>query len=335
MSVPIRGRVIVITGASSGIGRETALRLAARGAHLVLAARSAEALADVASHVQRAGGQALVVPTDVAVWSQVSALADRAVERFGRIDAWVNVAAVSLFATVEQAEPEELAQVIRVDLMGTVHGVKAALPTMRRQGSGTLINVGSALSERAVPLQVAYSAAKHGVKGFTEGLRLELERERSGIAVVLIEPSSTNTPFFEHARSKVGRRPNPIPPIYQPSAVAEAIVSALERPVRSIVVGGAGKLLTLAQRVDPRLVDLYMLLGDRAVRDQLSEEPAAKQDNLFSPVPGPGATTGRFSQRSRRTSLYTRLVELRPVPLKGLLAVALLGSAALRWLARG
>jgi NAD(P)-dependent dehydrogenase (short-subunit alcohol dehydrogenase family) len=331
---PLGDQVVVITGASSGIGRETALQLAARGASVVLAARNQEALEEVARQVERIGGRAEAVPTDVASWPQVQALAERAVERFGRIDTLANVAAVSLYATVEQATPEEIEQVIRVDLLGQIHGVKAVLSHMRRQGSGTIINVGSALSERAVPLQAAYSAAKHGLKGFTEALRLELDREQSGISVVLIEPSSVNTPLFDHARSKVGRKPMPIPPIYEPSVVAEAIVSAAERPTRKIVVGGSGKLLVLAERVDPRLLDLYMLFGDRMVKSQLTEEPPSERDNLFAPVEGRGSTTGRFGDRSKSTSVYTRLFELRPVPMKAVLLALLAGSLALWRVAR-
>jgi short-subunit dehydrogenase len=320
-------QVIVIVGASSGIGRETARRVASLGGSVVLAARGTEALEDIAREIESGGGQVEVVPTDVADWPQVQALADRAVARFGRIDTWVNAAAVSLYATIEQAEPDEIAQVIRVDLMGQVHGAKAALSHMRPQGAGTIINVGSALSERAVPLQAAYVAAKHGVKGFTEALRLELAREGSGIAVVLIEPSSTNTPLFDHARSRLGRKPMPIPPIYEPSVVAEAILAAAARPRRSIVVGGSGKLLVLAERVDPRLVDLYMLLGDRMAREQLTDEPAGSDDNLYRPLPGPGSTRGRFGSDAKRTSLYTRFIELRPVPVKALLLGLLAGSA--------
>jgi short-subunit dehydrogenase len=330
MTRPIDAQVVVIVGASSGIGRETALQLAARGASLVLAARNAEALEEVARQVVRIGGQAEVVPTDVTDWPAVRALAHRAVDRFGRIDTWVNAAAVSLYATIEQADPDEMAQVIAVDLIGQIHGVKAALPHLRDQGSGTIINVGSALSERAVPLQAAYAAAKHGVKGFTEALRMELDRERSGIAVVLIEPSSIDTPLFEHARSKTGRMPMPIAPIYAPSVAAEAIVAAAERPSRSVVVGGAGKVLILAERIDPRLVDLYMLTGDRMVKGQLTDAPAPERDNLFAPVPGLGSTTGAFGDRSKSSSLYTRLFERRPVPVKAILAAVLAGGVLWR-----
>ena len=332
MTRPVAAQVVVVVGASSGIGRETALQLGARGASVVLAARGREALEAVADEVQRLGGQPEVVPTDIADRRQSQALAQRAIDRFGRIDTWANVAAVSLYATVEQSEPEEIEQVIRVDLLGQIHGVKAVLPHLKRQGYGTIINVGSALSERAVPLQAAYSAAKHGLKGFTDALRLELEREESPISVVLIEPSSIDTPLFDHARSRLGRKPKPIPPVYQPSAVAEAILSAAEQPRRTIVVGGSGKLLLLADRVDPRLVD-HMLVGDQAARTQVTDEPDDGLDNLFAPVPGPGSTTGRFGHGAKPTSLYTRFVELRPIPLKAML-MALVASVAIWRVAR-
>jgi short-subunit dehydrogenase len=326
---PLEDQVVVIVGASSGIGRETALQMASRGASVVIAARGREALDAVAEEIERGGGRVAVIPTDVVDWGSVQALASDTVDRFGHIDTWVNAAAVSLYATVEHAEVEEIAQVIRVDLLGPIHGVKAVLPYLRWQRSGTIINVGSVLSERAVPLQAAYVAAKHGLKGFTDALRLELERDDSGISVVLIEPSSINTPFFEHARSKLGRQPMPIPPVYEPSAVAEAIVAAAERPRRTIVVGGSGKLLALAERVDPRLTDLYMLLGDNMAKSQVTDQPDDRVDNLFEPVPGRGSTRGRFGDGSRSSSLYTRLFELRPVPVK---AIVLGGLAASVWL---
>ena len=324
---PLGQQVVVITGASQGIGRETALQLAKHGASVVLAARNEEALRELAIQVERLGGQAEVVVTDVADAEQVERLAHRAIERFGRIDTWVNNAAVSIYATVENLEPDEMERLVRVNLMGQMFGSRAAVARMRGQGGGTIINVGSALSERAIPLQSAYVATKHGVAGFTEALRLEMMEEETGIDVVLILPSSMNTPLFNFARSKLGVQPMPVPPVYEPRVVAEAILHAAEHGGRDVVVGGWGKLLTVAQWLSPSLLDRYMLQGARAWKDQRTSRPDDARDNLFEPSTGPGSTTGEFGRDSKATSLYTTYLELHPERKR--IAVAALLFAAL------
>jgi short-subunit dehydrogenase len=330
-SRPLGEQIVVITGASQGIGRETALQLAKHGASVVLAARNEEALRELAAQVERLGGQAEVVVTDVADAAQVERLADRAIERFGRIDTWVNNAAVSIYATVEQLEPEEMERLVRVNLMGQMFGSRAAVSRMRAQdggtGGGTIVNVGSALSERAIPLQSAYVATKHGVAGFTEALRLEMMEEEAGIDVVLILPSSMNTPLFNFARSKIGVQPMPVPPVYEPRVVAEAILHAAEHGGRDVVVGGWGKLLTVAQWLSPSLLDRYMLQGARAWKQQRTSRPDDARDNLFEPSTGPGSTTGDFGRDSKATSLYTTHLELHPGRKR--IAVAALLFAAL------
>ncbi len=329
MPRPISDQIIVITGASSGIGRETALTFGERGAAVVLAARNETALESVAKEVERTGGRAHAVITDVAVWEQVERLARQAVERFGRIDAWVNNAGISTYATVEDLTVAEIERVIQVNLLGQIYGMKAALPYLKRQGQGTIINVASALAERAVPLQAAYCASKHGIKGFTEALRLELAREQSGITVTLIEPSSINTPLFTHARSKMGVKPMPIPPIYEPRVVAEAILFAAEHPRRTIVAGGAGKLMTVMQRISPALLDRYMLQGDRMVTQQKTDQPDDGRDNLDAPMPGSGMTTGDFGQQAKAISPYTRYLEQYPNRVGALLAAGFVGAVSL------
>jgi NAD(P)-dependent dehydrogenase (short-subunit alcohol dehydrogenase family) len=329
MPRPVSNHVIVITGASSGIGRESAIVLGGRGASVVLAARNKAALHEVAREVERLGGIAEVVVTDVADWPQVERLAQAAVRRFGRIDTWVNNAAVSIYATVEELTVEEIERVLHVNLLGQIYGVKAALPHLTGQGRGTIINVASALADRAAPLQAAYCAAKHGVKGFTEALRLELARDHPGITVTLIEPSSINTPLFRQARSKLGVLPQPIPPVYEPRVVAEAILFAVEHPRRDIVVGGSGKLLTVMQRLSPALVDWYMLQRGRAFTQQRTNQPDDGRDNLFAPLSGTGATTGEFGQDSRSESLYTRVLECYPSRQRALVGAGLVSMAAL------
>jgi short-subunit dehydrogenase len=322
-------QVVVITGASSGIGRETAVMLGERGASVVLAARNETALQEVAKEIARLGGAAEAVVTDVAEWSQVERLAQVAIDRFGRIDTWVNNAAVSTYATVEQMSVDEIERVLQVNLLGQIYGMKAVLPQLTRQGQGTIINVASALAERSVPLQAAYCASKHGVKGFTEALRLELARDHPGITVTLIEPSSINTPLFTHARSKLGVKPQPIPPIYEPRVVAETILFAAEHPRRTIVAGGSGKLLTVAQQLSPALVDWYMLQNERGFTQQQTDRPDDGQDNLFAPMGGIGSATGEFGQRSQSTSLYTRYLERHPNRQRVLNLAMLAGLVAL------
>src|SRR5947207_966811 len=294
MTRPLRDQVVVVTGASSGIGRATTALLGEKGAAVVLAARNREALENAAAESERAGGRALAVVTDVAEWDQVQALAAAAVQQFGRIDTWVNNAAISAYGTVEQTEVDEIQRIVQVNLMGQVHGMKAALAQMREQGQGTIINVASALAERAVPLQAAYCATKHGVKGFTEALRLELESDRIPIDVVLVMPSSVNTPLFKHARSKVGVQPMPIPPIYEPRVVAEAIARLAEHPQRQVVVGGSGKALVTGQRLSPSLLDRYMTWRRQMITQQLTQEPDDGVDNFERPLPGPGSVDGDF-----------------------------------------
>jgi short-subunit dehydrogenase len=334
MTRPLAEQVVVITGASSGIGRATAVLAGARHAAVVLAARNRDALEAAAREVERVGGRALAVVTDVAEWPQVQALAAAAVERFGRIDTWVNNAAISSYGTVEQMDVEEMRRVIEVNLMGQIHGMKAALAHMHRQGQGTIVNVASALAERSVPLQAAYCASKHGIKGFTEALRLELQSDRVPIDVVLVEPSSINTPLFTHALSKVGVKPMPIPPIYEPRVVAEAIARVAERPQRVVVVGGAGKAMVVAQRLSPLLLDRYMTWRRQMITQQLTEQPDDGVDNFYRPVAGTGSAEGDFGGQSKGTSVYTRYLELSPARKRVAMLVAALGiGAALRKLA--
>jgi short-subunit dehydrogenase len=324
-------QVVVITGASQGIGRETALLLARRGATVVPAARNEQALGTLAAEIELAGGRCEPVVTDVSDDRAIERLADRAIERFGRIDTWVNNAAVSVYARVDELTAEEMDRVVKVNLLGQMYGAKAAVTRMRPNGKGTIINVGSALSERAVPLQSAYVATKHGVAGFSEALRLELKETAPGIDVVLVLPSSINTPLFNFARSKLGVMPMPVPPVYQPGAVAEAIAHAAEHGGREIVVGGWGKLLILAQQLSSSLLDRYMIQGRRMEEQQKTDRPDDPRDNLFQPSTGPGSTRGAFGDGAKETSIYTRELELHPMRKRAAaLAVVVVGLALFR-----
>jgi short-subunit dehydrogenase len=262
----------------------------------------------------------------------VDRLAARAVARFGRIDTWVNDAAVSLYATVEEAAPEEIEQVLRVNLLGAIYGMKAALPVMRRQGEGTIVNVASVLGHVSVPLQSAYCASKHGLVGFADSLRVELAREGSRVEVVTVLPTSMNTPFFDHARARLGgRRPMPMPPAYDPATVAEAIVHVCEHPQRDVVVGGTGELVLLLARLSPKLIDWFLLLNDSGVKMQTSDRPALPRDALFAPVPGVEPARGGWGDKpwTFAASPYTSWLELHPTLKTAAFGLAALGLAAL------
>ncbi len=324
---PVSEQVWVITGGSSGIGRATALAAGAEGARLVLAARGEAALTAARREVEDAGGEVLVVPTEVADFSQVAELGRRAVERFGRIDSWVNAAAVSVYGEFLDLPIEEIRRVVEVTLLGTVHGTKVALDQMRRQpGGGTVINVSSGLGDRAFPLQSAYSLAKYGVNGLGDALRVELAHAELPLRVATIKPASIDTPFFAHARSRMGVAPQPVPPVYAPELVAAAVLHAAMHPVRELAVGGAASGLGLVARLSPRLLDGSLrLLGYSSQQTNDPELPAA-EDNLFAPVDGPGAVRGGWE--GRRFSLGTWL-GTRPAARSVLLGGAVVGLAAL------
>jgi NAD(P)-dependent dehydrogenase (short-subunit alcohol dehydrogenase family) len=315
-------QVIVVFGASSGIGRETALRAARKGAKVVVSARTDEGLESLVEEIQRAGGEATSLPADVTEFAQVKGVADRTVERYGRIDTWAHVASVALYGMFDELEPEEFKRVIDTDVTGMAYGAMAALPYLKRDG-GAFIGVSSIVAARAIPMLSAYSAGKHGAAGLLEALRLELRHEGAPVSVTNILPSSINTPFFNKARTKMGVKPMGLPPIYQPNIVADAILYAAEHPVRDIVVGGAGKMIVAMQRLSPRMLD--WMLQPIAIKAQQTDEPksADAPNNLFEPVHDYSRTEGDFSKQSMPFSVSDWL-DFHPVARR----VALVGTVA-------
>jgi NAD(P)-dependent dehydrogenase (short-subunit alcohol dehydrogenase family) len=314
----LSGSVVVITGASSGIGRAAALRFAQKGATVVLAARNKQALRDVATECEQLGARVLQLPTDVTDEAAVKELARRARADFGRIDVWVNNAAVSLFARFEESPPDAWRRVVETNLFGYVHGARAVLPIFREQGEGVLINNASILARMGAPYLSAYTTTKFAIRGLSESLRQELLGTDIHVATVL--PASIDTPIFQHAANFTGRAIKPLTPIYPVEKVARAIVRLAERPRRELLVGASGHRLAALRALAPKLGEA--LIARQVDRDHFQDAPApSTTGNLFTPSTV-ADLSGGWRARER----------LRPgrVLLAGLLAVpAVLG---LRWL---
>ncbi len=307
---PIGQQTVVVFGASSGIGRQTALDFAARGAKIVVAARGESGLYSLVEEiyeikrVRRNNCEAFAVVADAADFEQVKKVADAAVEQFGRLDTWVHSAATFIFALFEQIEPHEFKRLIEVNLLGQVHGAMAALPYLKKQG-GALIHVTSVEAWRTVPYQSAYGASKHGIHGFLQALRVELAHHKVPVSVTEIQPAAINTPIYEKGRNKMPFKPRPVPPIYQPNVVSRAILYAAENQTREMIAGGAGLGVMLAERISPTLTDkITDLLG---FVGQKSGEAADrnKGDALFEPIDGYDTVRGRFDKESLGFDPYT------------------------------
>jgi NAD(P)-dependent dehydrogenase (short-subunit alcohol dehydrogenase family) len=314
MPKPLSEQCVVIVGASSGIGRAAALEFAARGASVVVAARTVSALDSLVEEISAKGGTALAVPTDVADPTQVRTLGDTAEARFGHIDTWVNAAAVAVWGRVEDISDEEFDRVMRVNFLGQVHGVHVALPALRRAGDGVIIGIASVEGIRAVPLHGPYTASKWALRGLYDSLRMELAQEGSPIAVTTILPASIDTPFFEHSRSKLGSMPKPPPPLYAPELVAEAIVHAAEHPSREVPVGGSAVGFYMGQRMSPALTDAVMSIRRLGKESQRSDRPDNGADNVDAPMEGLGQVHGNYPGHVLRHSVVTSLLARTPKP---------------------
>jgi NAD(P)-dependent dehydrogenase (short-subunit alcohol dehydrogenase family) len=289
----VKDSVIVVTGASSGIGRATALACASAGAAVVLAARRPEALREVARECEAAGSEALAVPTDVTDADGVQALARRAVERFGRIDVWVNCAAVTAFAPFQEIPLEDFRRVLDVNVMGYVHGARAALPYLRDQGEGVLVNVSSIVSAVPQPYTHAYSMSKAAIRVLSASLRQELRLDGAKrVKVCTVLPATIDTPLFEQAANFTGRRAKAMPPVYSAERVARTIVDLIRVPRREVVVGPMGRNLVMQSKLAPGFTE--RLMARQVDKTHLSRtKPApATHGNLFTPAPGTGSVSG-------------------------------------------
>lgn len=294
--------VAVVTGASSGVGRAIARAFGARGMRVGLIARNREALDDAAEEIRAAGGDALVLPIDVAEARAVEGAADEVVARWGKIDVWVNDAMVSVFSPVSEMRADEYQRVTEVDYLGTVYGTLAALRHMRRRNQGHIIQIGSALAYRSIPLQSAYCASKAAIRGFTDSLRSELIHDRSRIRLSMLQLPAVNTPQFDVVRSRLPRRAQPVPPIYQPEVIARAVLYTLRHPTRELWIGWSAMKAIIGQMLIPGLLDRY--LAKKAYDGQQTDEPRPdRPDNVDSPIPGDRGAHGRFDDRARPRNL--------------------------------
>ncbi len=312
---------VVVTGASAGVGRAVALEFARRRHNVALLARGKERLASAARAARSFGVAALPIPTDVADAAAVETAADRVERELGPIEIWVNNAMATIFAPVHAIAPEEFRRVTEVTYLGQVHGTLAALEHMRARNRGTIVQVGSALSYRAIPLQAAYCAAKFAVRGFTDSLRSELAHEGSRIRLTMVQLPAVNTPQFDWARSRMGKQAQPLPPIFQPEAVACAIVRAACEAPRELWIGRSAVKAILGTLLLPRLGD--RLLASEGYSGQLTSEPRDdRPDNLFEPPPGDPGAHGRFDNRARANVVGFDPRWLRAGAMLGLLALA-------------
>jgi NAD(P)-dependent dehydrogenase (short-subunit alcohol dehydrogenase family) len=322
--------VVAVTGASAGVGRAAVREFARRGADVGLLARDREGLAAAAKEVEAAGRRAVAVPTDVADPDRVEAAATQVERQLGPIDVWVNDAMTSVFAPFTEIEPEEFRRVTEVTYLGYVYGTRAALRRMLPRDRGTIVQVGSALAYRGIPLQSAYCGAKHAVEGFTESLRAELYHDKANVWLTMVQMPALNTPQFDLVLSKLPHQAQPVPPIYQPELAARAVVWAATHRRRQLWVGGSTAATLVANKLAPGLLDRY--LGLQGYRSQQTDRPRDpdRPANLWAPVPGDHGAHGRFDDRAHRRSLQLAATTHR----RWLAAAALAGLAGLGWARR-
>jgi NAD(P)-dependent dehydrogenase (short-subunit alcohol dehydrogenase family) len=321
----LQQRHVVVTGASAGVGRATATAFARLGCRVGLVARGSEGLDGARADVETAGGRALMLPTDVADADAVERAAERAEQENGAIDIWVNCAMATVFSPLSRMRPEEFRRVTEVTYLGQVYGTMAALKRMRVRDQGTIVQVGSALSYRGIPLQSAYCGAKYAIRGFTDSLRCELLHDESRIRLTMVQLPAVNTPQFDWSRNHMPKRPQPVPPIFQPEAVADAILEAAANTPRELWIGMPSVKAIVGNMIAPGLLD--RMLARKGYTSQESDEPAdpRQPDNLFTPVRGDHGAHGRFDRRARGSVMAVESGMVRTVAaasVAGLLAAA-------------
>jgi NADP-dependent 3-hydroxy acid dehydrogenase YdfG len=302
MSRSRQSEVVVVTGASAGVGRAIAHAFARRGAHVALLARGERGLEEARREVEALGGKALALPTDVADHARVEAAADAVEQRFGPIDVWVNDAMATVFAPFLTVAPEEFKRATEVTYLGTVHGTMAALSRMVPRNHGTVVQVGSALAYRAIPLQSAYCGAKFAIRGFTDSVRTELMHDKSRVRITMVQLPAVNTPQFSWCRTKLPDHPQPVPPIYQPEVPAEAVYWAAHHRRRELDVGGSAIKAIFGNKLSPRFADWYLARTGYASQQIKNMPVTGRRDNLFDTVADEAATHGMFDGQAHERS---------------------------------
>ncbi|WP_017732069.1 SDR family oxidoreductase [Nafulsella turpanensis] len=320
---PLNKQVMVITGASSGIGLATAKAAAKEGASLVLASRNKEELEKIVEQIKAEGGEAIYVVADVGKKEDVQKIADKAIEKYGQFDTWVNDAGVAIYGRLEEVSDEDNKRLFDTNVWGVVYGSLIAAKHMKNRG-GAIINLGSVVSDVAIPLQGMYSTTKHAVKGFTDALRIELEEEKAGISVTLIKPSGINTPYPEHAMNYTDRELTLPPPVYAPEEVANAILYAATHQKRDIMVGGGGKMMSLTNKYAPGLMD--WISENFMSKQEVKNKPARHKDSSLHHAGEDGNLHGNYEGHVRKKSFYTRSAAMRPLITGAVVAGA--GAAA-------
>ena len=322
--------VVVVTGASAGVGRATAYELARRGANIGLIARGQTGLDGAKRDVERLGGRAVVAPADVADHDQVESAAERIEAELGPIDVWINNAMATILAPLSKIEPDEFRRSTEVTYLGSVWGTMAALRRMRPRDRGTIVQVGSALAYRGIPLQAPYCGAKHALQGFLESLRTELLHEGANVHVTMVQLPALNTPQFTWARTRMPREPQPVPPIYQPEVAAKAIVWAAHNPRRELMVAWPTVKAILGNAVAPGLADRFLARAGYDAQQRDEPHDPSRPDNLFEPVDGDRGSHGLFDAQSRDRSIQAELSRhRRSLGLGAVASMAALGVARL------
>ena len=319
---PLNEQVMVITGASSGIGMATALAAAKKGAKVVLASRNKEALEKVEQQIKSGGGQAIHVVADVGKKEDINKIADTAIEEFGRIDTWVNNAGVSIYGRLNEVSDEDNRRIFETNFWGVMYGSLIAAQHMKNRG-GAIINLGSVLSDVSFPLQGMYSTTKHAVKGFTDALRVELEEDNAGISVTLIKPAAINTPYIEHARNYTEKELTLPPPVYAPEEVANAILHAATHQQRDMFVGSGGMIMSKTQKLAPGFMD--WVSEKMMTKQQVKDRPAQHKEGALHEHKEGGKVHGNYEGHVMKKSFYTRAA-MRPILTGAVVAAA--GAAA-------